>query len=111
MSETANPNDRNTDSPSASDCCPTCNRPLENTKHWSGWVAALHCPGEDDTARYVVAPKAFWEENQCVPDWCMDETPDGFFESQEHTLDSIHSLPAQKKMLESHGFEIVDWPH
>lgn len=75
---------------------------------WSAWIAVL--PRGQYNQRWCIAPKVFWEERHYIPDECLDRVPAGFFECQEHTLDSSSSLPEQEKMLLALGFEIVQWP-
>jgi len=93
----------------ASNCCPSCGQPIPAKEDWSGWIAVLFEHDEDD-CNWCIAPKDFWEENHHIPDHCLDRVPDGFFECQEHTLDSSRSLPEQEKLLREYGFQVVEWP-
>lgn len=74
---------------------------------WAGWIAVKFDSGDD--VYWCISPKDFWEKNQCIPDYPLEKVPEGFFETQEHTLDSSRSLSRQGRMLEDLGFEIVEW--
>ncbi len=78
-------------------------------ENWTGWVAVMFEHDEDD-CNWCIAPKEFWDVNQHIPDSRLDRVPKGFFECQEHQLDSSRSLPEQGRLLREYGFEIVQWP-
>ena len=76
---------------------------------WSGWIAVLFDNGDRDV--WHIAPREFWEEYHFIPDHCLDDVPEGFYESSEHCLNSnLGGLTKQKKMLKELGFKIVKWP-
>ena len=93
----------------SSRCCPSCGQPIPVKDNWNGWIAVLFEHDADD-CNWCIAPKEFWDEHHHMPDHCLDHVPTGFFESQEHTLDSSLSLPEQERLLREYGFEIVEWP-
>jgi len=93
----------------AINCCPSCGQPMPVKENWTGWVAVMFEHDEDD-CNWCIAPKEFWDVNQHIPDSRLDRVPKGFFECQEHQLDSSRSLPEQGRLLREYGFEIVQWP-
>lgn len=80
-------------------------------KNWkpdfSKWVAVLSC---DDEEHWCIAPKPFWDANGCIPDHCIGFEVEGFWECQEHTLDS--DIRDEEQALRDLGFQVlvdVEW--
>ncbi len=69
---------------------------------FSKWVAVLSC---EDNEHWCIAPKPFWEANGFIPDHCIGFDVPGFWESQEHTLDS--NIEDQEKALRDLGFNVL----
>jgi len=67
----------------------------------SKWLAVLSC---QDKKRWCIAPKPFWDANACIPDHCIGFEVEGFWECQEHTLDS--DIEDQEQALRNLGFQV-----
>lgn len=77
-----------------------------NRGDFSGWVA-MEDPCQDEWKSWLISPRVFWKEEDCIPDWCMGFEVPGFWECCEHTLDTDEEDP--EAVLRALGFEIVKW--
>lgn len=79
---------------------------------FSKWNAVL---SKEDTKRWCIVPKPFWDTNGYIPDFCIGFKVEGFVECEEHKLNSYNfNLEDQEKLLRNLGFEILvepNWYH
>lgn len=84
--------------------------PRNYATDFSKFVAMPHFD-EDYKGKWCIAPKVFWENNACIPDWSTGFNVPGFRECCEHTFEPLEGVDGiEVSELRLLGFEVLENP-
>lgn len=85
--------------------------PLGYQPDFTKFVAVPHIDQDDCEGLWCIAPKVFWENNACIPDWESGFKIPGFRECMEHTFEPSEGVEGiEASALRLLGFEVIEDP-